>query len=130
MHILGSWRALRRSTGPRTLLPAILLLLGGCTAGGLGGNSEVASAAPPPPADPLTAFVAQAAPGTASRVVLADGRPATVRVARAYIAASGRECREVLIGTGSLERAQLLCQGEGGAWAQARPLLRGGGIPR
>jgi hypothetical protein len=123
---------MRFSTGPRTLrqgMPAVLLLLAGCAAGGTGGPGEAASP-PPLPADPLAAFAAQAVPGTASRIVLADGRPATVRVGRAYIAASGRECREVLVGTGTAERAQLVCQGEGGAWAQARPLLRGGGIGR
>jgi hypothetical protein len=133
MHILRSFRATRRSTGLRTLrqgAPVLLLLLAGCATGGPGGPAETASAAAPPPADPLTAFVAQATPGTASRIVLADGRPATVRIARSYIAASGRECREVLVGTGTAERVQLVCQGEGGAWAQARPLLRGGGIPR
>ncbi|WP_170985307.1 DVU3141 family protein [Roseomonas sp. AR75] len=109
-----------------------LLLLGGC-ASGLGWSQsaeQTATAAAPVPADPLSAFVAQSAPGGASSVVLTDGRPATVRVARAYYAASGRECREVLVGTGTLQRAQLYCQAEGGGWAQARPLLRGGGVPR
>jgi hypothetical protein len=130
MHILASLRARRRHAAPRILLPVALLLLAGCTAGGAGGAGQVASAAPPPPSDPLAAFAAQSAPGSTSRIVLADGRPATVRVARAYIAASGRECREVLVGTGTVEREQLVCQAEGGTWTQARPLLRGGGLAR
>ena len=44
------------------------------------------------------------------------------------MAASGRECREVLIGTGLAERARLVCRGEGG-WVPARPLLSGGARP-
>jgi hypothetical protein len=110
----------------------LLLALGGCAAGGgwPGTQGEATPVAPPPSSDPLVIFASQAAPGSASSIVLADGRPATVRVARAYIAASGRECREVLVGSGTLQRAQLVCQSETGAWAQARPLLRGGGIVR
>jgi hypothetical protein len=141
MHSTVSLRVTRHSTDlpmarparRRAGLPAALalLLLGGC-AGGFGSSQSEgqAVAAAPVPADPLSAWVAQSGPGGASSVVLSDGRPATVRVARAYYAASGRECREVLVGTGTLQRAQLYCQAEGGGWVQARPLLRGGGVPR
>ena len=79
---------------------------------------------------PSAAFAAQARPGVGGRVVLADGRPAAVRVLRSYQAASGRECREVLVGTGTAQRTQLVCMGENGSWAVARPLLRGAATGR
>jgi len=50
-----------------------------------------------------------------------------MRLLRAYHAASGRECREVLVGAGFEERSSLVCRAEDGAWAPARPLLQGGG---
>jgi hypothetical protein len=140
MHVLVSACARRDSTDPCWQAPpmrraaaslgAALLLLAGCAATDGSEPAQAAAAAARAPADPLVAFASQATPGTTSSIVLADGRPATVRVARAYIAASGRECREVLVGTGTVQRAQLVCQGEGGAWVQPRPLLRGGGILR
>src|SRR4051794_37342317 len=86
--------------------------------------------APPLPADPLLAFAATAAPGTETTVISAQtGRPTRVRMLRAYDAASGRPCREVLVGSGLDERARLLCLNEG-SWVEARPLLRGGGTAR
>ncbi len=84
------------------------------------------TAAMPAP-DPLAAFVATAAPGTEARLPLpGSGQSARVRLLRAYHAASGRECREVLIGSGLDERSSLVCR-ENGAWAAVRPLLRGSG---
>jgi len=80
----------------------------------------------PPPQDPLSRFVASAAPGQEGVVTFADGRATRVQVLRAYAAASGRECREVQVGGG---RASLLCQAEG-QWVQARPLLLGSGAAR
>jgi hypothetical protein len=77
------------------------------------------------PADPVAAFAASAAPGTEAQVVLEGGRSARLRLLRAYNAASGRECREVLIGAGLDERSSLVCL-QDGAWVTARPLLRGG----
>jgi hypothetical protein len=53
-----------------------------------------------------------------------------VRLLRSYHAASGRECREVLVGAGAAARTELVCQAEGGSWSAARPLLRGGGTGR
>lgn len=78
--------------------------------------------------DPLAAFAAEATPGAESRIVLADGQPALVRMTRSYFAASGRECRELLVGAGMGPRVQLVCAGADGAWVLSRPLLPGGGI--
>jgi len=120
----------------RTLCAALALgLLAGCGAGsgglrspfGAGRSATPAAATPIPPSnDPVIAYAARALPGQEGRVTLAGGQSATVRVVRAYIAASGRECREVLVGAGLAERTRLVCAAETG-WADARPLLRGGG---
>lgn len=85
--------------------------------------------APATAADPLVAFAAAAQPGTEGRIVLSDGQPATARLLRSYHAASGRQCREVLVRTANAGRTQLVCETEGGGWGAARPLLRGGGGP-
>lgn len=94
---------------------------------------EVASAAPAAtaaPTDPVVAFAAAAQPGMESVVTMpGSGGTARVRLLRAYHAASGRDCREVLVGTGLDERSRLVCQSDG-QWAEARPLLRGGGLRR
>jgi hypothetical protein len=82
-------------------------------------------AASAPPEDPLLAFVAGAAPGSEGVV---NGEP--VRIARAYAAASGRECREVLFGFGVQERAGLVCRDPDLGWMRARPLLNAGGAAR
>lgn len=106
-----------------------LLLLGGCAV--MPGQTALQppGAQPPPPADPIAAFAASAAPGAQSRVALAGGAT-PVRLLRSYHAASGRECREVLVGAGAAARAEIICQDEGGSWSAARPLLRGGGTQR
>jgi hypothetical protein len=114
------------TTAPGRLAGAALLAsafaLGGCTTE----TAVTAAAAPPLPPDPISAFAARATPGTQSSVVLGDGRPAAVRLNRVYAAASGRECREVVVGTGAAQNLRLVCQAENGAWVQAPPLLRGG----
>ncbi|MBL6076589.1 hypothetical protein JMJ56_01145 [Belnapia sp. T18] len=105
-------------------------LLTGCTT--LTAPGAGAPAAPvilAEPMDPLVAFAATAQPGAETTLALASGGPTRVRVLRAYNAASGRECREVLVGSGLGERARLVCGAEG-QWAEARPLLRGGGLQR
>ncbi len=89
--------------------------------------TPTASAPPPVPTDPVVAFAAANQVGAQASLPLAGGRT-PVRVNRSYYAASGRECREVLVGAGSGARSQLVCQGEGGAWAASRPLLRGGSL--
>ena len=110
-------------------------LLAGCGSGlgglrspfGAGRSATPVAAAPIPPSnDPVIAYAARAQPGQEGRVTLEGGQTATVRVLRAYNAASGRECREVLVGAGLTERTRLVCAAETG-WADARPLLRGGG---
>ncbi len=75
----------------------------------------------PPVNDPLAAFAASAAPG--AQASMPGG--GSVRLARAYTAASGRECRELLLGQGVEERGATYCREEQG-WVAARPLLRGG----
>jgi len=79
-----------------------------------------------PSNDPVIAYAARAQPGQEGRVTLEGGQIATVRVLRVYTAASGRECREVLVGAGLAERTRLVC-GSNTGWTDARPLLRGSG---
>jgi len=108
-------------------LLAGLVLVVGCEALPPSGPEAAAerpvAAAAPAPADPLLAFAASAGPGAES--VVAGRR---VRVARAYAAASGKECRELLIGSGIGERSAVVCNDPVAGWAHARPLLRGSGI--
>ncbi len=111
----------------RFALLGALLVLAACAgerAATLAGPAPAAAVAAPQ--DPLGQFVATAAPGQSGSVVLGDGRTTQVQVVRAYAAASGRECREVIVGGG---RASLLCQSEG-QWVAARPLLLGGSAAR
>lgn len=77
-------------------------------------------AALPRGADPLGSFAATAVPGQSGVV---DGQPA--RVTRTYNAASGRECREIALGSGSAERVAVACRRPDGNFVAARPLLRG-----
>jgi 17 kDa common-antigen outer membrane protein len=129
-------RAARQKAATRRQHPVILgvlagLLLAGCTNLEMSGQATPAAAVTAPvPADPFLAFAASAAPGSETTVVSAQtGRAMRVRMLRAYSAASGRECREVLIGSGLDERSRLVCQNDGG-WVEARPLLRSGGTAR
>ena len=80
-------------------------------------------------ADPVAAFAASAAPGSETVVGAAEdgGGSARLRLLRAYNAASGRECREVLVGTGLAERSRLLCRHEGRLGRGPALLLSGGG---
>jgi hypothetical protein len=99
-----------------------LLALAGCAPA----DGPVAVAAPARPADPLAAFAAEAVPGATARVVLADGRSVAARVTRSYAAASGRECREVLVMDQPAGRSALYCRDETAGWQASRPLIRGG----
>lgn len=112
----------------RAALFGALLVLAGCSGAERMAAGPAMPAAPAAPQDALGRFLADAAPGQQGTVLLADGRPAQVRVVRAYAAASGRDCREVLLGEGFGGRASLLCQADG-AWMPARPLLQGSGMP-
>lgn len=122
---------LARRASPRAAgsVVAALLLVAGCdnpavTDAGAA-PATTAAAVAPAPADPLLAFAASASPGVESVV---QGQ--RVRVGRAYAAASGRECRELLIGSGIGERSAVVCNDPVGGWTHARPLLRGSGAGR
>ena len=92
-------------------------------------STDPVAASPPSSADPVVAFAASAAPGAETVAVVPEaGGSARLRLLRSYAAASGRECREVLIGSGFAERTRLVCRDESG-WGPARPLLRGGARP-
>ena len=123
----------RRADGAARLRGAavllVALLLGACESA-MQGNETTATTAPPVPTDPLAAFAAQGMPGSQQTIVLADGSTALVRMTRSYYAASGRECREVLVGSGMAQRVQVVCAGEDGGWSASRPLLPGGGVRR
>jgi hypothetical protein len=99
-----------------------LLALSACAPG----EAPPATAAPARPADPLAVFAAEAVPGATGRVVLADGRSVAARVTRSYAAASGRECREVLVMDQPAGRSALYCRDEAAGWQASRPLIRGG----
>ena len=112
---------------PRAALAGGLLLLAGC--GGMREAPAAAAAAATAavaPQDGLGQFLGGAAQGQSGRVVLADGGMAQMQVVRRYAAASGRECREVLVGAG---RSSLYCRSEQG-WTATRPLLLGSGAAR
>lgn len=89
---------------------------------GAGAAPVVAAGAPAValPEDPLASFAATARPGQPGTV---QGQPA--RLVRVYNAASGRECREILLGSGASERTAVACRTEDGRFVAARPLLRG-----
>lgn len=72
------------------------------------------------PADPLANFAATATPGSVGTV---NGERA--RLARAYNAASGRECREVILGFGNSERIAVACRDPSGSFVSSTPLMRG-----
>lgn len=72
------------------------------------------------PGDSLAAFAARSTPGATGVV---DGQPA--RLARSYTSAGGRECREVVLGSGMGQRAVVACREADGSFASVRPLLRG-----
>jgi hypothetical protein len=113
-------------------LVALLAVAGCARLGGedLAGGTAVAPGVAAASSDPIVLFAGRARPGAQERLVLADGRSAQVRLVRAYNAASGRECRELLVGSGMAERPRLVCATGNGGWAEARPLLRGGGAGR
>jgi hypothetical protein len=103
----------------------------GCADASLGGRAAQQTPVPFAPtsvSDPVAAFAAAAAPGSETVAVLPEtGGSARLRLLRSYSAASGRECREVLVGAGFDERSRLVCRDDGAGWVPARPLLRGGG---
>lgn len=126
----------RLTFAPQIRVVALMgaLLASGCSGGMsnlFGGDAAVeASAVPAAPMDAVAAFAARAVPGDQDRIVLPTsgvnrGGLVSIRLARAWNAASGRECREVQIGSPRELRSQVYCQ-DGARWVQARPLLLGG----
>ena len=127
-----------RRTSRWFVLGLLALAACGCANPFVGGYDAAQGPAPVAPqmaatdsmaaADPVAAFAAAAVPGSETVAVLPEtGGSARLRLLRSYNAASGRECREVLIGTGIEERSRLVCRHESGVWVPARPLLTGGG---
>jgi len=74
----------------------------------------------PRAADALAIFAATATPGN---VQMVNGERA--RLVRSYNAASGRECREILLGAGNSERTAVACRDASGNFVSSQPLLRG-----
>lgn len=117
---------------------AVALALGGCAeylpdvSGLVSGLSShlvpppVGSPPPPPVSslDPLSQFALASGQGTEGTVAVAGGVAERARVIRAYNAASGRQCREILFGNGIGERSQLVC-GDANGFQVAPALLRG-----
>ena len=118
--ILG-WNGSGR--GPAAGLLGLVLLLAGCAESGIA-PTQGAEGPIAPITDPVVAFAASAGPGSQETVTLpSTGQTVQLRLVRAYTAASGRECREVQIGTGGGSATRLLCRA-GTGWREARPLLR------
>ncbi len=81
-------------------------------------------AAPVAPTDPIAVFALNT-PAGGSGVVNMGGVSQSARVQRVYHAASGRECREVVLGSGGAERAQVVCTDAAVGTRLTPPLLRG-----
>ena len=128
-----------RAVGVSALLA--VLLLAGCAGampdgrmaemlGGLSAPQVPPPAGGPPPMprlpmEALAAFAMANPPGHQGSVEI-NGVAEPARVLRAYNSASGLECREMILGSGGQERAQLAC-GDAGGYQLAQPLLRGSG---
>ncbi len=108
----------------------VAALMGCARADRVFNNAAVTARPPVVSTDPVVIFASQAQPGASTRLALADGSTAQVRLVRSYHAASGRECRELRVDAGMAERARLVCAAPEGGWVEARPLLRGGGAGR
>ncbi|MCX7932717.1 MAG: hypothetical protein N2588_09255 [Rhodovarius sp.] len=117
----------------------VWLLLAGCgpSLPGSALLSALSSPAVPPPAgspqavpaeptDPVAVFAMSTPAGSSGTVTLPNGATEPARVLRAYHAASGRECREVLLGSGASERTLLYCRDPVEGVRLVPPLLRGG----
>ncbi len=121
---------------PAALLAPLLLAGCGSSIPGSAMFSALSSPAVPPPAgavlaapvaptDPIAAF-ALATPAGGSGSVNVNGIAQPARVVRVYHSASGRECRELVLGAGGGERAQLVCADPEAGMRLTPPLLRGG----
>lgn len=116
--------AQKRSGGVMALM-GLALVVAGCAQNGLNGAAAPDEAAAAPITDPVVAFAAAGAPGSEESVLLpSTGQSARLRMVRAYAAASGRNCREVLVRTDGSTQTRLIC-GAGERWREARPLIQG-----
>lgn len=100
-------------------MPDIGSMMPSLSTGASGAPGTVAPAVPRGP-DLIADFAATAGPGTVGTV---NGE--RVRLNRTYNAASGRECREVIMGFGNSERTAVACRDASGNFVSSVPLLRG-----
>jgi hypothetical protein len=118
----GAYRGIQLSR--LVMISFVLLPLAGC--GGLAGGGSAGEAATTPNRpilDPIAAFAADPPTQGQGQVFLPDSNEtATLRVARQYAAASGRECREVRVTQRSGDTLRLFCRA-GAGWIEARPLM-------
>lgn len=101
------------------LLPGCGLQMPDFSTGTATAAEPVISTVPRGP-DPLGDFAMTATPGSFGTV---NGERA--RLVRSYNAASGRECREIILGSGGSERAAVACRNASGQFVSSTPLLRG-----
>jgi hypothetical protein len=111
---------------PVTTILMGIIALSGCDARNHRTAGGPITVALPASEDVVANFATQANAGDEAQVILADGRTATLRMVRQYFAASGRDCREVLMRTGSAQNLRLACKADDGAW-MTTPSLMGGG---
>ena len=104
----------------------VIIVLSGCDARDHATASHPMTVDLPASGDVVANFVTQANTRDEAQVVLADGRTATLRMVRQYFAASGRDCREVLMRTGSAQNLRLACKADDGTWVSTPSLLGGG----
>jgi hypothetical protein len=109
---------------PSGFVVLALLMLAGC--GTMGEKTGAANNSVAPPSrilDPIAAFAADPPANAQAQVFLAEGNEsATLRIARQYSAASGRECREVRVTKRGGDSLRLYCRA-GAGWIEARPLI-------
>lgn len=114
---------LKRS-GSVAFMAGLALMVVGCAQDGSVVQAPPGEAAIAPISDPVVAFAASGAPGSEETVVLpSTGQTARVRMVRAYAAASGRDCREILVRTDGSTQTRLICRA-GNGWREARPLIQ------
>ena len=115
---------LKRSRSVASVAVLALMVVGCAQNGSQGPAAQGGDAVVAPISDPVVAFAASGAPGAEEAVVLpSTGQTARVRMVRAYAAASGRDCREILVRTDGSTQTRLICRA-GNGWREARPLIQ------
>ena len=114
----------RHQAGTLGIALLVCLPLLGCSGmPGMGDKAEVTGAPPARIMDPIAGFAAEPPTNGQAQVYLADrGETVTLRLARQYAAASGRECREVRVTQRGGDNLRLYCRASSG-WIEARPLI-------